>query len=457
MATLGVHAVWLMGVWRRSPAGIDIALADPTLTASFSAALPDWRPEDVAGSPYCINDYIVDEHLGGPSGLATARSSLAARGVGLLLDFVPNHVAPDHPWVTDRPGLFVNGSESDVAQDPASFIHLGDTVLAKGRDPYFPAWPDVVQLNAFAAPLRAAAVDTITSIADQCDGVRCDMAMLVMNDVFARTWGQRVGPAPADDYWCTVIPAVRATYPGFLFLAEAYWDREWALQQQGFDYCYDKRLYDRLHHGPVDGVHGHLTGDTAYQQRLIRFVENHDEPRAAAAFGDRSQVAAVTALTQVGAHLIHHGQLTGWRTRLPVFLGRYPDEPTDPVIADFYQLLLQVLRDQTFQNGRWRLGDCSGWPGSGAENLTAWCWEGDNRWLVVVNLGGATATGQVRFPLHGLSQEQLRLVDPTHRVSFDRSGRDLVDGLYVQLAPSNWHLWRLEPAHLPAPPAGERA
>ena len=84
------------------------------------------------------------------------------------------------------------------------------------------------------------------SIADQCDGVRCDMAMLMMNDVFARTWGARVGPAPDADYWPTVIAAVRGTHPGFLFLAEAYWDLEWALHQQGFDYCYDKRLYDRL-------------------------------------------------------------------------------------------------------------------------------------------------------------------------------------------------------------------
>src|SRR4051794_37653409 len=194
LAALGCDAVWLMGVWRRSPAGVALALANPGLVASFSDALPDWQPADVVGSPYCVRDYVVDDHLGGPEGLAAARAALAERGVGLLLDFVPNHVAPDHPWTTAHPDRF---------------IHDPDTGgLANGRDPFFPAWPDVVQLNAFSAGLRDAVVATVRSIADQCDGVRCDMAMLMTNAVFAGTWGDLAGPRPADDYWPTVIPAV---------------------------------------------------------------------------------------------------------------------------------------------------------------------------------------------------------------------------------------------------------
>ena len=444
LARFGIDAVWLMGVWRRSPAGIGIALTNPALTASFAAALPDWQPQDVVGSPYCVRDYVVDDHLGGPAGLATARAALAARGIALILDFVPNHVAPDHPWVTWHPELFVRGSDEDLARDPSSFVRAGEVVLANGRDPYFPAWPDVVQLNAFEPQLREAVIDTLNAIADQCDGVRCDMAMLMMNDVFARTWGDRVGPAPNTDYWTTVIPAVRAHRPDFLFLAEAYWDLEWALQQQGFDFCYDKRLYDRLEHGPVAAVQGHLSGDAAYQQHLVRFVENHDEPRAAAAFGDRSRVAAVAALTQSGARLIHDGQLAGWRTRLPVFLARYPDEPTDQVLADFYQAFMGALSDPAFHRGRWALAERSGWPGSGVDNLVAWCWDGDSRWLVVVNLGPGTASGHVRFPLEGLPEQQWRLVDPTHGVAFERSGRDLVEGLYVELDAGDWHLLRMD-------------
>jgi hypothetical protein len=248
IADLGFDGVWLMGVWQRSPAGVAIALSNLRLRDSFTAALPDWQPSDVVGSPYCIRGYVVDDHFGGREGLATARQELAARGLGLILDFVPNHVAPDHPWTTTKPEVFVSGTTADLERDPTSFVEIDGRVLANGRDPYFPAWPDVVQLNAFAPALRAAVIDTLNDVAEQCDGVRCDMAMLVMNEVFARTWSDRVGPSPSTDYWPTVIPAVREAHPGFLFLAEAYWDLEWALQQQGFNYCYDKRLYDRILH-----------------------------------------------------------------------------------------------------------------------------------------------------------------------------------------------------------------
>ncbi len=446
IADLGFDAVWLMGVWQRSPAGVAIALDNDGLTASFAAALPDWAAADVVGSPYCVRDYVVDEHLGGPMGLAAARAALAARGVGLILDFVPNHVAPDHPWPTHRPDLCVRGAEEDLQRDPRSFVRVGDAVLANGRDPYFPAWPDVVQLDAFAPALRHAVIGTLTGIADQCDGVRCDMAMLMLNDVFARTWGERVGPPPDGDFWTTVIPAVRAHAPEFLFIAEAYWDLEWALQQQGFDYCYDKRLYDRIEHGSADDVLGHLTADLDYQDRLIRFVENHDEPRAAATFGPaRSPVAAVATLTQTGARLVHHGQLTGSRIHLPVFLGRYPDEPTDPHIAEFYAGLLAALRDPTFRRGRWALAARSGWPGDPSyRSLVAWCWDGASRWLVVVNLGDTDAAGRVQLPWDDLRGGPWRLTDPTQQVSFDRAGDDLVDGLYVRLPPLGWHLLRIE-------------
>jgi Alpha amylase, catalytic domain len=447
IADLGFDGVWLMGVWQRSPAGIAVALSNDNLRASFDAALPDWQPYDVVGSPFCVRDYVVDDHFGGRGGLASAREALAARGMGLILDFVPNHVAPDHLWTSSKPELFVSGTAEDLEREPASFVEIGGRVLANGRDPYFPAWPDVVQLNAFAPALRAAVIETLNEIADQCDGVRCDMAMLVMNDVFARTWGHRVGPAPSTDYWLTVIPAVQETHPGFLFLAEAYWDLEWALQQQGFNYCYDKRLYDRILQGLAEPVRLHLLADDGYQHRLVRFIENHDEPRAASAFGStRSQIAAVTALTQMGARLVHNGQLEGATVRLPVFLGRYPEEPTDQTLLDFYRSLLEALVDPTFRKGRWRLCDRSGWPGDDRyQNLVAWCWEGDTRWLIVVNLSDATSAGMVRTRWDDLRGQQWRLVDPTQHVAFVRAGDDLVNGLFVELDAWRWHMFRVDP------------
>ncbi len=139
----GANAVWLMGVWERSPAGLALANANPGLLESFHEALPDVQPEDVIGSPYCVRRYVADSRFGGPAGLASAREALAARGVRLILDYVPNHVAPDHPWVTlGDPALFIQGDEDDLKADPAGWVLAGGRVLAHGRDPYFPPWPE---------------------------------------------------------------------------------------------------------------------------------------------------------------------------------------------------------------------------------------------------------------------------------------------------------------------------
>ena len=276
-----------MGVWQRSPAGVAIAMTNTALTDSFESALPGYEPADVAGSPYCIRDYVVDGALGGPAGLAVARQELARRGVALILDFVPNHVAPDHPWVSEHPERLVTGSQEDLRDEPGAFVEVAGRVVANGKDPYTGAWPDVVQLNAFSQDLRDAQVATLRDIADQCDGVRCDMAMLMMNETFARTWGARVGAAPAGDYWPEVIAAVRERHPDFCFIAEAYWDLEWELQSQGFDYCYDKRLYDRLLHETAEDVRLHLTADTGYQQRSAAI--RREPRRAPSGFGAPSR------------------------------------------------------------------------------------------------------------------------------------------------------------------------
>jgi hypothetical protein len=427
VASLPVDAVWLMGVWRRSPAGLEIARADPQLDAGMRAALPDLRDADVIGSPYCVRDYVVDDRFGGPEALAHARAELKRRGLGLILDFVPNHVAPDHPWLQERPGCLIAGSEEELAADPRAFVRTPGGIFARGRDPYFPPWPDVVQLNAFAAELREAVAETLDAIASQCDGVRCDMAMLMTNEVFARTWGDRAGAVPAQEYWPALIERTKRAHPDFRFIAEAYWDMEWALQQQGFDHCYDKRLYDRLAHEDAEAVRGHLRADPAYQERLIRFIENHDEPRAAATFPPaRARAAAVVFSTLLGARLFHDGQLEGRRVHIPVFLARGPSEPPDDDLRGFYDRLLRAVAGL---RGEWRMCETSGWPDNQSHRaLLAWCWD---RTLVVVNFGAAAAQGRVHLPWDG----EWDLTDLLSGAGFRRAG----DELYVELEPWGFH------------------
>jgi hypothetical protein len=445
LSALGADAVWLMGVWERSPAGIEIANRNAGLIESFRHALPDFRPEDNVGSPYCVRRYAVDKRLGGREGLAAARKELARRGMGLLLDFVPNHVAPDHPWVADHPEYLVQGSADDAANDPASFAAVGGKVFACGRDPFFPAWPDVLQLNAFNPDLRRAAIETLADIAGQCDGVRCDMAMLVLGPVFERTWGARAGRRPAAEYWVEAISAIKEMHPGFRFMAEAYWDLEWELQQQGFDFCYDKRLYDRLECDSAESVRLHLCAEAAYQEKLVRFVENHDEPRAAAAFpGERLRAAAVAALTLPGARLVHEGQLEGRRARLPVFLGRRPPETQDEGLKEFYRRLLEVVGGDTLKTGEWRLCECSGWPDNSSwRNLVAWCWSREaERCLIVVNLSPSPAQARLHFPWDAAGGTGIVLKDVFSGSTHARDQAEIVEsGLFVDLPALGYHVF----------------
>jgi len=446
IAAFGFDAVWFMGVWERSPAGIAIANRNENLLADFRRALPDFRPEDNVGSPYCIRRYVIDPHLGGPSGLARARQELARRNMGVVLDFVPNHVAPDHPWVTEHPEYFIQGSDADLRNDPASYIHINQTIYACGKDPYFPAWPDVLQLNAFQPGLRRAVFTTLSDIARQSDGVRCDMAMLLLNSVFERTWGGRAGARSATEYWVDVIPAIKQAHPSFRFIAEAYWNLEWELQQQGFDFCYDKRLYDRLEHENAESVRLHLCADLGYQDKLLRFIENHDEPRAAAAFSPaKERAAAVTTSTLTGARLFHEGQFEGRKVRLPVFLGRRPVEQVDKDLQEFYQKLLTAIDRPIFRQGTWRLCAHTGWPdNSSYQNIVAWrWWDDDERYLIVVNLSDAPAQAHVQVAWDDLAGHTWKLTDRLSGATYERSGDDmLASGLYVDLAAWGYHCLR---------------
>jgi hypothetical protein len=455
IASMGFDAVWLMGVWERSPAGIAIANRDSGLHWSFNNALPDFKAGDNVGSPFCVRRYVVDKHLGGSNGLAIAREELATRGVKLILDLVANHVAPDHPWVKQHPEFFIHGTKDELRNDPGSYIETEGNIFACGRDPYFPAWPDVLQLNAFDQGLRRHSIEGILEIAKQCDGVRCDMAMLLINQVFERTWGTRAGKRPDAEYWVDLIKETKRFSPNFMFIAEAYWDLEWQLQNLGFDFCYDKKLYDRLLQQNAESVRLHLLADSAYQNRLIRFIENHDEPRAAREFSwPKHRAAFFTIATIPGAKLLFEGQMEGRKVRLPVFLGRAPDEPVDEGIGDFYQRVLEAVDRPLMHEGVWLLAEISGWFGNeGYNNLIAWTWtNGEDRTLIVVNLSESQADGRVIVPWPDFSGKSIRLSDAISDVTFIRSGDEIAtEGLYVKLGAWEFHCFDVRFASNTAP------
>ena len=274
--------------------------------------------------------------------------------------------------------------------------------------------------------------------------MRCDMAMLFINSVFERTWGNRAGQRPLGEYWVEVISAIKKASPHFIFMAEAYWDLEWELQQQGFDYCYDKRLYDRLEHDGAESVRLHLCADLGYQEKLVRFIENHDEPRALSAFSpEESRAAAVIMATIPGAKLFHEGQFEGRKVRPPVFLARRPFEPTDLGLQSFYRKLLKAASSAALRTGQWQLCDRTGWPdNTSCQNLVAWCWKGAaEKQLVVVNLSSSGAQGTIRVPWNELKGKTWQITDLFTGQVYARSGDEIANsGLYVDLPPWGFHV-----------------
>ncbi len=449
----GWHGVWLMGVWARSPAGREVARALPELREEYQRALPDVTEEDIVGSPYAVAGYTVMPEVGGDEALRRFRERLGGHGLRLMLDFVPNHLARDHSWVEECPEAFVQGSEEDLAREPRNYFRgPGRRIFAHGRDPYFPGWSDTVQID-YASPLaRGRMLGELMRVAGLCDGVRCDMAMLLLPDVFQNTWGGRLGAEP-EDFWGGAIAAVRARHPGFLFLAEAYWGREPDLQRAGFDYTYDKELYDRLRAGDAAGARAHLGARADDQRRCARFLENHDEPRAASAFGPgRWRAAAAATYCAPGLKLFHEGQIEGRKVKLPVQLGRRPAEEADPEVERGYLGLLSVLREPLFRSGAFSLLEVrpAGPEDSSNEAIVALAWSppegGAGGHLVAANLGSRPAYGRIPFP-RAYGEGGWTLRDHWDGSRYEREGGEMVSpGLFVALAPDQVHLFQMAPS-----------
>jgi Alpha amylase, catalytic domain len=450
LAELGFDWLWFLSVWQTGLAAQQVSRRNPEWRKEFTETLPDLREEDIAGSGFAITGYTVHQELGGDDALARLRERLRKRGQKLLLDFVPNHMGLDHPWVQDHHDYFVAGTELDLARAPQNYTWVkrrhGDLLLAYGRDPYFAGWPDTLQLNYGNPELQQAMMGELERIAGQCDGVRCDMAMLVLPEVFERTWG-----IPCKTFWPEATERVRKKSPNFCFMAEVYWDLEWTMLQQGFDYAYDKRLYDRLREGHARPVREHFHAGLDYQNKLARFLENHDEPRAAATFSPEvHEAAAVITFFSPGLRFFHQGQFTGRTKRISPHLVRGPDEPIDERLGQFYDRLCAVLRQPVLRSGEWRLLQCvAAWDGNGsADAFVAYAWQasGGELLLVTVNYAPHHSQCYVRLPFADLRNRQWRLQDLLGDAQYDRDGNDLeARGLYLDVPPWSYHVFNLAP------------
>lgn len=450
----GIDLVWLMGIWSVNKKAVEKYCFTEDLKRAYSKALKDWTKEDVAGSPFAIDEYAVNPELGNLQELKALRENLAKRGMKLILDFVPNHLSAESKIIALKPEIFLPSDEEYYLRDSFTFFKSdlnGVKYLTHGRDPFFPAWQDTAQINFFQPEARDYLTETLLKISALCDGVRCDMAMLALNNVFQNTWGGQLKKfgftKPENEFWKAAISEVRNIRPDFIFIAEAYWGLEWELQQQGFDFTYDKKLTDRMATPKVYEVKQHLQANNNYQMKSVRFIENHDEERAIAAFGRNKSLAAAVIISSIqGLSFYHDGQFEGKKIKTPVQLAREPIEKLTPGIKEFYNKLLTAANDEPFKFGEWNLLEpLSVWDGNYSNfNILAWEWNYNNdRRIVIVNFSEHVSQCRIKFDVSGYG-EQIILEDRLNDKQYVRLTEEVHhNGLYVELKEYQSHIFKI--------------
>jgi hypothetical protein len=390
--------------------------------------------------------------MGSWEGLDIARAELRKRGIALFLDFVGNHTALDHPWTQEHPEFYVQGSEQDFSADPNSFFRVespkGIFYLANGRDPYFPAWTDVAQLNHFNMEMRAALIEDLKNVAQHCDGVRCDMAMLQLRNIFARVWSRFLKEnTPESEFWADV----HRQMPALILLAETYWGTEQQLLDLGFSFVYDKELYDSVRDKNVDDIRWRLSAGVDEQSRFARFLENHDEPGCKDAFGPQ-RLMSVAALmgTLPGLRFYYRNTVEGCTPHPPISLRAHANEQADSACAALFAQILEITDDPAFHQGEWKLLETASIVDTGdgtARNLLIYEWKLRTTWkLIAINLKEFRCCAWLRMGASFAGDNEYVFYDQLHQVRYVRKAEELRQpGLFIGLDGLQAHLFDVTP------------
>lgn len=450
---LAANFVWFMGIWKPSPSSVTICKSHDGLLFEFRKALPSLQEIDIIGSPYAIYEYTPNPLvLKSWAGLKRLKSRLNRLGKKLILDFVPNHMAVDTPYLNQYPELFLYKADHEIVCRNSFLNPANGKIYYHGRDPYFDGWTDTVQWDFSKPEVLELHKQILLQISEYCDGLRCDMAMLPQPDVFEKTHGRKALP-----YWQPLIQFIREQRNDFTFIAEVYWGREYELQQLGFDYTYDKTLYDRLKQNDFHSLKLHLQAEENFQNKSLRFIENHDEERAYHTFGNASLSYFSLLCFLSGGILYYEGQSEGRKIKLPVQLGRVPTETTPKEIKEFYDRALEQITKREIQKEIFEL-KFFGYEFIESPVITKGIYYFKKAKLLsgkvkvlnieflILNFSDYIISGWLRFDelinkfIQGVMPDKIQLKDIVSNAIYEKEKSEILEkGIYVKLSPKQAH------------------
>lgn len=450
LKSIGVDFLWLLGIYEPSQASRDISLSMKELHKKYYSSLLDWKEEDVIGSPYAITTYKISKEFGGEDIYNKFREKIRKKyKIKIIFDFVPNHFAIDSPIVHKHPEFFIQPAEEHKNQKPDDFITINingkEFTFAHGREPFSPVWKDTLQLDYRSKSVRDFMMKELLKLSKKCDGVRCDMSMLLLSDVFFENWKNY--PLPEDyvpatqEFWYDAISKVKKENPEFIFVAEVYWHRENDLLELGFDYVYDKIIYEFLINGQVDLINEYIKQNFSHRKNRFLFLENHDEQRSAHIFPDDKLKAAATLIYTLPAmKLIYDGQLEGREFHHAIQLRRLQKEEVKSQLKNFYKNLFVSIKKSSIPEAYFKLlKPVPAWEGNPAyHNFIIYLYEDKkfNKDLIVINLSPYQSQCRVKIESYDLIDKKFLIRDRLSDEEYVRDGNEMFhQGLYLDLKP----------------------
>jgi len=450
LKSIGVDFLWLLGIYEPSLASREISISMKDLHKKYYSSLPDWKEEDVIGSPYAITSYKISREFGGEEVYKKFREKIRKNyKLKVILDFVPNHFAIDSPVVQKHPEFFIRATEEQKNQRPDDFITLNingkEYIFAHGREPFSPVWKDTLQIDYRSKSAREFMMKELLKLSKKCDGVRCDMSMLLLSDVFFDNWKDYPLPddyvPAAQEFWSDAISKVKKENPDFIFIAEVYWHREGDLLNLGFDYVYDKIIYEFLVNNQVDLINEYIKQNYTNRKNRFIFLENHDEQRSAHIFtSSKLQAGATLIYTLPGMKLIYDGQLEGREFHHAIQLRRLQEENEKSYIKTFYRTLFSAIKKSSIPEAYFKLLEpIPAWEGSPAyHNFIIYLYEDEkfNKDLVVINLSPYQSQCKVKIESYDVINKKFLIKDRLSDEEYVRDGNEMFyQGLYLDLKP----------------------